>query len=245
MLLVSVLVQRIWALQSAMTAELTREIARCKQQLKRQEEEQGRAGLTLRMVRVVLCIYLLSGRADLAVACVGAFQRKRKRPGDAVALPDIVQWYESWPLGDLLTLGDPENEYDKRVKAEAERFISEFSTAAWVCQVNYDKRVAVPTLTLVQRHQRELVRRGLPASHALSSSAAGVDGQGGRPGRYMRLWAQRFRRRWNLTYGRLPNRSDLPAEELHAKATGVRPCKAASDKGVRVPNISSGPPNRP
>ena len=68
---------------------INKDIRRCQQQLRRQQNDQNYAGLTQRTIRLVLYVYILSNyNKDLTSSFAPSLERKRKR-GELVPL-DVV-----------------------------------------------------------------------------------------------------------------------------------------------------------
>ncbi|CAJ1392021.1 unnamed protein product, partial [Effrenium voratum] len=195
-------------------ADLRKEIARLQKRQQREAWHLERAGLTPRQKKLVLTVYMCSGFCvDAAQGFVEVLQRKRKSC-QGQPTPDVVEWFNSLPEEEMVRLCWPEAPADERILAEAERHVAGLQTSRWVQDMNYSRGVAVPTYNVAAEYRR----RAGGQQPALQSSMLGRDGRRGRPGRYLRLWAQRFRAKWGLAYQRIPACSFLPAEELVEKA---------------------------
>ena len=188
---------------------MSKDIRRCQQQLRRQQNDLKYAGLTRRMIRLVLCVYIVSNYCKELTSSFALSCQKKRRCGELEPL-DVVALFDSWPTEDLLRLNDPENKQDVMIKKEAVRYLSSASVAQWVCDVNLKQKVAVPSQAMASAYQRQLLRHG-EWENASSKNAAA------KKGRYLRLWAQRLRAKWSLRYGQLPSTS-LCAADLVEKA---------------------------
>ncbi|CAJ1393693.1 unnamed protein product, partial [Effrenium voratum] len=173
--------------------------------------------------KLVLTVYMCSGFCvDAAQGFVEVLQRKRKSC-QGQPTPH-VEWFNSLPEEEMVRLCWPEAPADERILAEAERHVAGLQTSRWVQDMNYSRGVAVPTYNVAAEYRR----RAGGQQPALQSSMLGRDGRRGRPGRYLRLWAQRFRAKWGLAYQRIPACSFLPAEELVEKVLSDLETLAAS-----------------
>ena len=188
---------------------ISKDIRRCQPQLRRQQNDLNYSGLTRRMIRLVLCVYIVSNYSkEITNSLALSLQTKRGRT-DVEPL-DVVALFDSWPTEDLLRLNDPESKQDRQIKQQAVRYLCSAAVARWVCDANFKQKVAVPLLAMALAYQRELRRHGEPENVCLRRAVT-------KKGRYLRLWAQRLRAQWSLRYGQLPSTS-LCAVDLVSKA---------------------------
>lgn len=206
----------------AMTDNLMRiskELAACQRKLaRRRHAEAAFWGLTKRLVKVTVAIYLLSLSNPLAVAFAWRARKKRRYLTEPVqADPPIDAWMAAMSFDEVLALVHPVGPEQVKVTEDAKRYIAEQAAAHWVSKMNEDKHVAPSTIDLMQRYKALLEGQGLRMSIPLESSIMGRDGRAGRPGNFMKRWCGKFRKRWNLRLGKLSNQAFAPCEEVKLK----------------------------
>ena len=201
---------------------VSKNLANCQRTLRRRSRAASAWwGLTARMARVAVAVYVLSRfNLELAKEFARRARKKRRRFEDTqLAEPPIQDWFVSLPLAEVLAVQEPVTFQEHQIAREAREFIAGFATASWVKAMNYEHHVAPPTSALFEKYACVLQEHGGQLSSALSTSADGRDSaRPGRAGRYMQLWCQRLRKTWGLRLGKLAGSAFLPVEEARAKA---------------------------
>ena len=133
-------------------------------------------------------------------------------------LAQWLDWSEDMPPG---------------ARAEAQRLLEDARLLRWVGDQNSAQGVAPPPQFVWEKR----CSLAIDCQHGERSAAASW-----RPARSAaaKKWLQRFRRRWNLTLGRLPTQDILPVETMQAK---VRSQKKRNMVLFHVPVW--GPPSGP
>ena len=194
-----------------------RELASAKRKLRRRSNAAELWwGLTERIVKVAVSIYILSSyNVALAARFAADARRKRKCFENFVGEAPIVAWFVALSFDQLLLLVEPTTAAGRRVKEQAQRYIAGAATASWVRAMNVSNHVAPATDVLLEHYKSSLQKQGIGMTVALEAS---IDRRHGPSGRYMKLWCQRFRAKWQLRLGKLPTGICIPEGELKQKA---------------------------
>ena len=121
-------------------------------------------------------------------------------------LAQWLDWSEDMPPG---------------ARAEAQRLLEDARLLRWVGDQNSAQGVAPPPQFVWEKR----CSLAIDCQHGERSAAASW-----RPARSAaaKKWLQRFRRRWNLTLGRLPTQDILPVETMQAKVRSQKKKKHGS-----------------
>ena len=151
-------------------------------------------GLTPRMVREVLAVYVLSQYdQDCAVEFAMRSSKKRKQSWGAVDKSPypIRQWFLDADMDTVVGVLVPETCEDRSIRSEAVKFLAEKRTAFWVASQNFRAGQAPTGCHLVDRYCAELRRFGLEARFTVDPPRAG---RGVRLGRMARKWCQSMKK---------------------------------------------------
>lgn len=151
-------------------------------------------GLTPRMVREVLAVYVLSQYdQDCAVEFAMRSSKKRKQSWGAVDKSPypIRQWFLDADMDTVVGVLVPETCEDRSIRSEAVKFLAERRTAFWVASQNFRAGQAPTGCHLVDRYCAELRRFGLEARFTVDPPRAG---RGVRLGRMARKWCQSMKK---------------------------------------------------
>lgn len=126
------------------------------------------------------------------------------------SLAEREVWVESFiskASADLLNrVLEPVESEDLRVHCAAVSFLSEYHSSNWVALANFSVGVAPSSSALGDV--------SFNVGHALDPDSAVLRNS-------MRVWAYRFRKKWEIRFGKLRTRSPMPEEELREKALSV------------------------
>ena len=138
---------------------------------------------------------------DVAKCTAEIEDRFLKTPVDTLA--QWLDWSEDMPRG---------------ARAEAQRLVEEARLLRWVGEQNRGQGVAPPPQFVWEKR----CSMAIDCHHGEGRAAGSW-----RPARSAaaKKWLQRFRRRWNLTLGRLPTQDILPAETMQSKVRAREPKK--------------------
>ena len=155
------------------------------------------AGLTQRQLRVLMAVYLLSqGSFEIAYRYVEMYGD----PETFACQADAETWFDKAfsevQPSTINRLLHPAEPHDIRIRDSAVTFLSECAASGWVAEQNFVRGVA-PSSALL----------------ALACVSAGAACPCS-----MKVWACRFRRRWEIRFGKLRSRSPMPADEVQHKA---------------------------
>ena len=170
------------------------------------------------VLRAALFIYERSGwNMQPAMRFLQMHGRKKRFPplADAVAEVTLETYFLAVDLEELLQ--EPENLCGVRIFREAKRWLQEWSIVSWGHDLNMSHGVAPSTASLLEKARAagDLLPRSI---HARTRH--------GRPGRTARMWAHRFRKRWNAVIGKIKQNEYVPPDVLQARVT-VLSCSSA------------------
>lgn len=189
-------------------------------------QQQRHWGLTPRMLRVAVRIFLLSGLDRNCVVRFVDMVRKRRGCPDALAAGMVAEevpigeLHAAWP--DVAGLLAPATPAAMRELQEARVFLAKVYTCEWICRQNFDHGVAPEMRPVLQHYNQQRLACDLPASLALTQALNATEGGKLRLGRYGRKWAQRFRKCFGMRRKRLPAKHRPSLEELLLRA----PCSS-------------------
>ena len=199
----------------------------CQQQLRAAQrklcrQKQRHWGLTPRLLRILMIIFLRSGFNEASAEhFVFAVRKQRKRKCLAESSVPVMALFHAWPLENLISMTFPETEAGKREYQYASSLLAELETAQWVRSMNFDHGVAPDVRTLLTKYNDVRRQNGLDACQALTRALAHENSVGPRMSPYGRQWAQRFRKRWDLKRKKLQQTFRLDVDSLVARAAGL------------------------
>eukprot|EP00435_Cladocopium_sp_Y103_P039174 s596_g10.t1 len=162
-------------------------------------QQQRHWGLTPRMLRVALRVFLLTGLDNCcAQRFVNMVRRRRCWPDqshddDAVPMQELLA---AWPANNVLRLLDPDAPEGLREFNEARTFVAKLRTCEWIRRQNFDHGVAPEVRSVLHQYNRYRCTYGLAANPALVHALTATEAGKPRLARYGRTWAQRFRKRF-------------------------------------------------
>lgn len=153
--------------------------------------------------------------------------------GDVAACArEIETRFLETPVDLLAQWLDWSDDIPRAVRAEAQRLVEDAGLLNWIGEQNSAQGVAPPPQFVWEKR----------CALAIDSKCGGPRGAASwRPARSAaaKKWMQRFRRRWNLTLGRLPAKDLLPSATMQAKVRAG--CAKKSDGAVPPPGAFWGP----
>ena len=176
-------------------------------------------GMTFHAARIALAVYVLSDH-DSSIAVSFVCKKLRSQLDHDPA--DIVAWIETRyldsPLDMLMTLEFPETDVEKRIHAEATKFVSAARTVKYIEHANQDVGVTPSGRQVAEEYIRQCdavgaVEVGAGLRRALSEVNTTSSGS-----RYVRKGGRKFRQTWGLGFGQLPVREPMPEEDVRDKA---------------------------
>ena len=208
------------------TAELARVTNECRRLQRQAQKERARQSrqreLALLAATIAFCHEPTAGRT---IAEATLRKHARVVGGDVAAcVREIETRFLGTPVDLLAQWLDWSDDIPRAVRAEAQRLVEDAGLLVWIGEQNRAQGVAPPPQFVWEKR----------CALAIDSQSGGPRGAASwRPARSAaaKKWMQRFRRRWNLTLGRLPAKDLLPLATMQAKvragcvkkATGVVP----------------------
>ena len=195
--------------------DITAELARVtdeRRRLQRQaQKERARRSkqreLALLAATIAFCHEPTAGRT---IAEATLRKHARVVGGDVAACArEIETRFLETPVDLLAQWLDWSDDIPRAVRAEAQRLVEDAGLLIWIGEQNSAQGVAPPPQSVWEKR----------CALAIDSESGGPRGAASwRPARSAaaKKWMQRFRRRWNLTLGRLPAK-DLPPATMQAK----------------------------
>ena len=165
------------------------------------------AGLTELKARIAVAVFVLSG-CNAAVA--GRFVEIHANPKVLNSDLEREQWvkkrYTDAISETLSSILEPGTADAQHIHSTAVKFVAEFQTAGWVVSQNYDIGVAPSSVSMAL------------ASVALLNDVAPVGAHSLKPLPVAKYWAVRFRKKWQVRFGKLGTRTPMPEGVLQEKA---------------------------
>jgi len=175
--------------------------------------------MTVQSAKVALAVYVLSGHAS-SIAANFICKKLRNPAGHDPA--DFVAWVEKRyldsPLDMLMTIEFPETDVEKRIHAEASKFVSAFRTAAYIEHANEDVGVTPSGRQVAEEFIRQCDALGAAEVGAGLRRALGDVNTKSSGSRYVRKWGRKFRQTWGMGFGKLPVREPMPDADVQDKA---------------------------
>ena len=170
------------------------------------------------ILRATIFIYERSDwNVQPAIRFLQMHGRKKRFPplADEAATILLENHFLAIDLVELLR--EPESDFEVGLFRDAERWLQEWSIVAWGYNLNMSHGVAPSTASLLEKARAvgDLLPRSI---HARTRH--------GRPGRTARMWAHRFRKRWNAVIGKIKQNEYVPPDVLQARVT-VLSCSSA------------------
>lgn len=128
----------------------------------------------------------------------------------------LEEWYMAIKDEDVLAFHFPTNPKQKRVKIAADKFIAEMEVVDWVKDLNLRRGVAPSSASMASKFVDRMTNNG--QSEAMESLRHAVSEGGNGAGRKARRWSQRFRKRFQIGFGSLKVREEMPEADVHDKA---------------------------
>jgi hypothetical protein len=202
-------------------AILIRERARRKQAEARARQSEQQGYLKPVQLLLVLAVYVLAQYDLISSAELVKRLYKQRKPMIARPDEDIKTMIEDMFLKsseeDVSRIHFPITDSDTRVRDKALVFLSEFTTAHWICRQNFECGVAPSTVGVATNYLANYAH-GLPSS----SSAVGHLVQNAcvnsSSSRSLRRWGSIFRQNWSMRFAAIKPRSKMDPEELQSKA---------------------------
>ena len=222
--------------------EITAELARVTDERRRlqRQAQKGRARRSKQREQALLAATIAFCHEPTAGRTIAeATLRKHARVvgGDVAACTrEIETRFLETPVDLLAQWLDWSDDIPRAVRAEAQRLVEDAGLLTWIGEQNSAQGVAPPPQFVWEKR----------CALAIDSKSGGPRGAASwRPARSAaaKKWTQRFRRRWNLTLGRLPAKDLLPPATMQAK---VRPgVRQKSDAGGSASRCILGSVGRP
>ena len=194
------------------TAELDRVTNECRRLQRQAQKERARRNrqreLALLAATIAFCHEPTSGRT-IAEATLRKHARVVGGDVDACAREIETRFLET-PVDLLAQWLNWSDDIPRVVRAEAQRLVEDAGLLVWIGEQNSAQGVAPPPQFVWEKR----------CALAIDSQSGGPkDAAPWRPARSAaaKKWMQRFRRRWNLTLGRLPTKDLLPLATMQAK----------------------------
>ena len=214
------------------TAELARVTNECRRLQRQAQKERARQSrqreLALLAATIAFCHEPTAGRT---IAEATLRKHARVVGGDVAAcVREIETRFLGTPVDLLAQWLDWSDDIPRAVRAEAQRLVEDAGLLVWIGEQNSAQGVAPPPQFVWEKR----------CALAIDSQSGGPkDAASWRPARSAaaKKWMQRFRRRWNLTLGRLPAKDLLPLATMQAK---VRAGCAKKTRGWFRPRVRFG-----
>lgn len=185
--------------------------------LRVQRAKKERAGsawqLSERLVRVALIIYVLAGYAtEPAVVFLRNAVSARNWPemSDDQFVRLVEQLFLDADENDIAAFSDEANPLDSDAMRVALRYVREWRLVAWGKRLNEERGVA-PSVRMLVDKAHEL---GVTCSNGVFPKPIGCA-----VGSAARVWARRFRSRWNARVGVLKVQEKITIAEMQAKVS--------------------------
>ena len=195
------------------SAELARVNAECRRLQRQAQKERSRRHKQREHAFLIATIaFCHEPTAGLTIA--EATRRKYARVMEedvANCTHKIETRFLETPVDTLAQWLDWSDDIPRAVRAEAQRLVEDVGLLSWIGEQNSAQGVAPPPQFVWEKR----------CALAIDSKSGGPRGAASwRPARSAaaKKWMQRFRRRWNLTLGRLPAKDLLPSATMQAKA---------------------------
>lgn len=162
-----------------------------------------------KILRAALVIYERSGWSlQPAIKFLQWHGRRKRFPplADGVVEAMLENYFLTVDLEELIR--EPESWGEIVMCREVERWLQEWNIVTWGHDLNMSHGVAPSTASLVEkaRGTGDLLPRSI---HARTRH--------GRPGRTARMWAHRFRKRWNVVLGKIKQSEYVAPDVLRAR----------------------------
>ena len=194
------------------------------QQQRRQEKLETNFGLTDRMVKIIVVVYVFS-QYSLPETREVAWQLYQKRMGSkACANPTdfpIRDWFIKVTDQTPGLFFESDTKADCLIRKEATKLLAEVKAAMWVRDENFGKGRVAPAEEVIQEFRKQAAKLGDDTVGAAVHASSMYSNRELR--RTARRWCQKFRRRWGITRGALPCLDAPPKPILKEKAGGSGP----------------------
>ena len=193
--------------------KLKHDIGNARQKVKKAEQAANKCWVVAGpLLNTIVIIMHLAGPATEAAAKYLALEAIRRQWPDkrAEELDDTVaNCYLDYPDGELLDLIDAGSPSDGPSFAKAYEWVEQWRLYRWTAELNTKNAVAPSTEFVLQRYERNIaqVPEQLRPQH-----------RGGSAEPRARMWALRWRRRWEGKMGKIPVTEDVPVETMRDKA---------------------------
>ena len=145
------------------------------------------------------------------------FNNKRKHDGEAETLCDqcpVRDWFRNINFDTVVRISiEPKNTADYKILDSARRFLVEQKTWKWLWSQNMEKGKVASSTELVKQYVLNL-------KGDYDDDMVGFEygPRGFRVNASMRKWCSRFKQKWQVRHGQLPEREKQTKDDIHDKA---------------------------